>query len=388
MDCTLHMAWDDRLTDYDFGPDHPLAPVRVELTVALARAFGVLSGAGVTEAAPAPATDAELELIHDPGYISAVKVGAADLAFGLGTPDDPVFTGMHEASALVAGATLAAAGAVWRGTAQHGANVAGGLHHAMRGMASGFCVYNDPAIAIAWLLASGAERVAYVDIDVHHGDGVEAAFYNDPRVLTISLHEHPMTLFPGTGLPRDNGGPDAPGLAVNVALPAGTGDAGWLRAFDAVVPPLVRGFRPSVLVSQHGCDSHRLDPLAHLELSIDAQRAAHARLHALAHEAAGGRWLLTGGGGYELVQVVPRTWTHLLAEAAGRPLDPASATPASWRELVLARTGERAPETMTDGAPASFSPFSSGYDPGSAVDRAILATRSAVFPLHGLVPTH
>jgi acetoin utilization protein AcuC len=388
MDCTLHMAWDDKLTDYDFGPGHPLAPVRVELTVALARAFGVLSAPGVTEAVPVPATDAELELIHDPRYVSAVKVGAADLAFGLGTPDDPVFTGMHEASALVAGATLAAAGAVWRGTAQHGVNVAGGLHHAMRGMASGFCVYNDPAIAIAWLLASGAERIAYVDIDVHHGDGVEAAFYNDPRVLTISVHEHPMTLFPGTGLPRDNGGPAAPGLAVNVALPAGTGDAGWLRAFDAVVPPLVREFRPSVLVSQHGCDSHRLDPLAHLELTIDAQRAAHARLHALAHEAADGRWLLTGGGGYELVQVVPRTWTHLLAEAAGRPLDPASATPPAWREFVLARTGERAPETMTDGAPARFSPFSSGYDPGDAVDRAILATRTAVFPLHGLAPTH
>jgi acetoin utilization protein AcuC len=388
MDCTLHVAWDDKLTEYDFGPGHPLAPVRVELTVALARAFGVLTGPGVTEAAPLPATDAELELIHDPGYISAVKLGAADLAFGLGTPDNPVFTGMHDASALVAGATLAAAGAVWRGAAQHGVNVAGGLHHAMRGMASGFCVYNDPAIAIAWLLASGAERIAYVDIDVHHGDGVEAAFYNDPRVLTISLHEHPMTLFPGTGLPRDNGGPDAPGSAVNVALPAGTADAGWLRAFDAVVPPLVREFRPSVLVSQHGCDSHRLDPLAHLELSIDGQRAAHARLHALAHETAGGRWLLTGGGGYELVQVVPRTWTHLLAEAAGRPLDPAAATPASWREFVLARTGERAPQTMTEGAPASFAPFSSGYDPGDPVDRAILATRSAVFPLHGLPPAH
>ncbi|HEY6275173.1 MAG TPA: acetoin utilization protein AcuC [Streptosporangiaceae bacterium] len=380
------MAWDDRLTGYDFGPGHPLAPVRVELTVALARALGVLSGPGVTEVAPAPATDAELELIHDPGYIAAVRAAAAAPAFGLGTPDNPVFAGMHEASALVAGATLAAAGAVWRGSAEHGVNVAGGLHHAMRGMASGFCVYNDPAIAIAWLLASGAERIAYVDIDVHHGDGVEAAFYNDPRVLTISLHEHPMTLFPGTGLPRDNGGPDAPGLAVNVALPAGTGDAGWLRAFGAVVPPLVRTFSPSVLVSQHGCDTHRLDPLAHLELSIDAQRAAHARLHALAHEAAGGRWLLTGGGGYALVQVVPRTWTHLLAEAAGQPLDPATATPASWREFVLTRTGERAPETMTEGAPASFVPFSSGYDPADPVDRAILATRSAVFPLHGLPP--
>ena len=386
MACTLHVAWDERLTGYDFGPGHPLAPVRVELTIALAEQFGVLAEPGVTVAAPAAASTAELELVHDPRYITAVRTGVADAAFGLGTPDNPVFSGMHEASALVAGATLAAA-AVWESRAQHGISVAGGLHHAMRGMASGFCVYNDPAIAIRWLLGQGAERIAYVDVDVHHGDGVEAAFWDDPRVLTISVHEHPMTLFPGTGVPEDNGGPAAEGMAVNVALPAGTGDAGWLRAFDAVVPPLLRAFRPQVLVTQHGCDSHRLDPLAHLELSIDAQRTAQARLHHLAHETAGGHWVLTGGGGYELVHVVPRTWTHLLAEAAGRPLNPAAATPGAWRDFVRARTGARPPETMTEGAAASFSPFSSGYDPGDRVDRAIMATRKAVFPLHGLLPS-
>jgi acetoin utilization protein AcuC len=387
MACTLHVAWDERLTAYDFGPGHPLAPVRVELTVALAGAFGVLTEPGVTVVAPAAASTSELELVHDPRYITAVRTGVADAAFGLGTPDNPVFTGMHEASALVAGATLAAAAAVFGSRAQHAVSVAGGLHHAMRAMASGFCVYNDPAIAIRWLLDEGAERIAYVDVDVHHGDGVEAAFYHDPRVLTISLHEHPMTLFPGTGLPDDKGGPGAEGMAVNVALPAGTGDAGWLRAFDAVVPPLLRAFRPQVLLSQHGCDSHRLDPLAHLELSIDAQRTAQAWLHQLAHETAGGNWVLTGGGGYELVHVVPRTWTHLLAEASGRPLDPAALTPESWREFAYARTGVRPPQTMTEGAEASFSPFSSGYDPAAAVDRAIMATRNAVFPLHGLLPS-
>ena len=387
MACTLHVAWDERLTGYDFGPGHPLAPVRVELTIALAEEFGVLAEPGVTVAAPASASTAELELVHDPRYITAVRTGVADAAFGLGTPDNPVFTGMHEASALVAGATLAAAAAVWESRAQHGVSVAGGLHHAMRAMASGFCVYNDPAIAIRWLLGQGAERIAYVDVDVHHGDGVQAAFWDDPRVLTISLHEHPMTLFPGTGVPEDNGGPAAEGMAVNVALPAGTGDAGWLRAFEAVVPPLLRAFRPQILVTQHGCDSHRLDPLAHLELSIDAQRTAQARLHHLAHETAGGHWVLTGGGGYELVHVVPRTWTHLLAEAAGRPLDPAAATPGAWRDFTRARTGARPPETMTEGAAASFSPVSSGYDPGDRVDRAIMATRKAVFPLHGLLPS-
>ena len=386
MACTLHVAWDDKLTQYDFGPGHPLAPVRVELTMALAREFGVLSAPGVTVEAPAPADDDLLELIHVPHYIAAVRVGAADAGYGLGTPDNPVFPGMHDASALVAGATTAAAEAVWTGRAQHAVSVAGGLHHAMRALASGFCVYNDPAIAIAWLLGQGAERIAYVDVDVHHGDGVQAAFFRDPRVLTISIHEHPMTLFPGTGLPSDTGGPGAEGSAVNVALPAGTGDAGWLRAFDAVVPPLLRSFRPQVLVSQHGCDSHRLDPLAHLELSVDAQRTAQAAIHRLAHETAGGHWLLTGGGGYELVQVVPRTWTHLLAEAAGRPLDPAAPTPDQWREYARKRTDTAPPERMTDGEPASFRPFSSGYDPADVVDRAIMATRTAVFPLHGLVP--
>jgi acetoin utilization protein AcuC len=180
------------------------------------------------------------------------------------------------------------------GTARHGASIAGGQHHAMRASASGFCVYNDSAIAITWLLLAGAERIAYVDVDVHHADAVQAAFYDDPRVLTISLHEHPATLWPGTGLPSETGGPAAEGSAVNVALPAGTGDAGWLRAFDAVVPPLLRVFRPQILVSQHGCDTHWLDPLAGLRLSIDAQRVAHVAIHQLAHEVAGGRWLLTG----------------------------------------------------------------------------------------------
>jgi acetoin utilization protein AcuC len=395
MACTLQLAWDERLTAYDFGADHPLAPVRVELTMELAKSLGVLALPEVAVAAPEPASDAELELVHDPRYIAAVRQAGgspggagldAALAFGLGTPDDPIFPGMHEASALVAGATLLAARAVRTGSAEHGANIAGGLHHAMRANASGFCVYNDPAIAIAWLLSQGEERVAYVDIDVHHGDGVQAAFYDDPRVLTISLHEHPAMLFPGTGRASETGGRGAQGYAVNVALPAGTGDAGWLRAFHAVVPPLLRAFRPTILVSQHGCDTHWLDPLAHLELSVDGQRAAHAAIHQLAHEVAGGRWLLTGGGGYELVRVVPRTWTHLLAEAAGHPVDPAAQTPDAWREYVTRRTGRPAPGSMTDGEPAEYVPFESGHDPADPVDHAIIATRNAIFPEHGLAP--
>jgi acetoin utilization protein AcuC len=392
MACSLHVAWDDRLAGYDFGFGHPMAPLRVEMTIELARAFGLFAVAGVSVEPPAPAADWHLEMVHIQRYIAAVRHAGdpepdpALLDFGLGTEDNPLFAGMHDASALVAGATLAAARKVWAGVARHGASIAGGLHHAMRASASGFCVYNDPAIAINWLLAAGATRVAYVDIDVHHGDGVQAAFYDDPRVLTISVHEHPATLWPGTGWPSETGGPRALGTAANVALPAGTGDAGWLRAFDAVVPPLLRAFRPHVLVSQHGCDTHRLDPLANLRLSIDAQRVAHAAIHQLAHEVAGGRWLLTGGGGYELLQVVPRTWTHLLAEAAGYPIDPHARIPAAWREYAFRRTGREAPETMTEGGEPKFARFESGYDPTDPVDQAILATRKAVFPEYGLMP--
>jgi acetoin utilization protein AcuC len=171
-----------------------------------------------------------------------------------------------------------------------------------------------------------------------------------------------------------------------VALPAGTGDSGWLRAFDAVVPPLLRSFRPQLLVSQHGCDSHRLDPLAHLELTVDGQRRAQSMVHELAHETADGRWLCTGGGGYALATVVPRSWTHLLGMASGRPIDRAEPTPAAWRELVRRRTGVEPPGLMTDGGSDDFASFEDGYDPGDPVDRAILATRKAVFPAHGLLP--
>src|SRR5450631_4550540 len=180
MPCTLYVAWDERLAAYDFGPDHPMAPVRVDLTIELARAFGLFAEAGVSVERAPPATDVQLEMVHIESYIAAVRLasrpdpGASIPGFGLGTGDNPVFPGMHQASALVAGATLAAARAVWSGAVQHGASIAGGMHHAMAARASGFGVYNDVAVAIAWLLEHGAERIAYVDVDAHHGDGVQA----------------------------------------------------------------------------------------------------------------------------------------------------------------------------------------------------------------------
>jgi acetoin utilization protein AcuC len=213
---------------------------------------------------------------------------------------------------------------------------------------------------------------------------VERAFWDEPRVLTISVHESGRYLFPGTGFPEDTGGPGAEGHAVNLALPPGTADAAWLRAFHAVVPPLVAEFQPQVLVTQQGCDSHVLDPLAHLGLTVDAQRTSYAALHDLAHRHAGGRWLATGGGGYELAEVVPRAWTHLLAEAAGAPIAPETAVPEGWREYVAERYGLAAPARMTDGGTTTWRDWSEGYDPADALDRAVLATQRAVFPANGL----
>jgi acetoin utilization protein AcuC len=387
VQATTAVVWDKALLDYDMG-DHPMDPVRIELTMALARDLGVLDRPGVRTIVPEPAAEADLLRVHRADYLDAVRLAPSDPFFsgwGLNTPDNPVFEGMHEASARVCGATIAAAEAVWQGRAARAVNVSGGLHHAMAARASGFCVYNDPAVAIARLLDQGAQRVAYVDVDVHHGDGVQAAFYHDPRVLTVSLHETPLALFPNvSGFTDEVGGPGAEGTAVNVPLPPGTDDAGWLRAFHAVVPSVLRAFRPEILISQCGADGHRLDPLADLRLSVDGQRAAYLAMRDLADELCEGRWVATGGGGYAVVEVVPRAWTHLLAAVTGDPLDPATEVPESWRRLAAdLRPRADVPTTMTDGVDPAVRRWEPGDDP---IDRAILATRLAVFPLHGLDP--
>jgi acetoin utilization protein AcuC len=379
------VVFDPSLTEYDFGPAHPMSPLRVDLTMRLAEALGVV-GARLP-CVPAPiATDEQIARVHHEQLIEAVMKAEYNEARGLGTDDNPVFPGMHRAAAHIVGASLEAFRRVWEGESLHAVNIAGGLHHAMRDRASGFCIYNDVAVGIQQLLDQGAERVAYVDVDVHHGDGVERIFWDDPRVLTISLHETGQMLFPGTGFPRDLGGPEALGTAVNLALPPGTGDGGWLRAFHAVVPDLVREFDPEVLVTQHGCDSHVEDPLAHLSLTVDGQRAAYLALHDLAHEVCDGRWVATGGGGYALVEVVPRAWTHLLAIVGGSPLDPLTDTPDAWREHVRTALGRVAPYRMTDGRTPAYRDWRGGYDPETWLDRAIHATRMEAFPLHGLDP--
>ena len=379
MSDRVELVWfGDDAPSYDHGPQHPLRPGRVLLTRALIHHYGIVDGSRVVETPARDAGDDELLLVHTEPYIDAVRrAGHGERGswwqFGFGPGDNPVFPQMHEASARVAGATLVAAEAVLTGRAQHAFNPAGGLHHAMPERASGFCVYDDPAVAIAWLLARGVERIAYVDVDVHHGDGPQAIFYDDPRVLTISIHQTGRTLFPGTGFPDEIGRDDARGTSVNVALPPGTGDALWLSAFRSVVPPLVGAFRPGILVTQLGCDTHHTDPLAHVALSTRAYRETAAELHRLAHRVTGGRWLATGGGGYQWARVVPRAWTIYFAEMAG--VEVADDLPGAWVEQAEAEVGEAVPQTLSEEGTDDRG------DEGE-VTRAVDETRSAVFPFH------
>jgi acetoin utilization protein AcuC len=386
MGAKAAVVWDSELLGYDLGGEHPLHPIRLELTVRLAAALGVLDG--VEFLVPAQAPLEAIERIHDAGYIEAVRqapMSGWDVGHGLGTADNPIFDRMHEASATVVGSSLLAARQISEGTANRAVSIAGGLHHAMRDRASGFCVYNDLAVAISWLLDNGFERIAYVDVDVHHGDGVQAAFYDDPRVLTISLHQHPATLFPGTGFPAELGGERARGMSVNVALPPHTDDSRWLSAFHAVVPSLLAAFQPQILVTQCGVDTHEEDPLAELSLSVDGHRAIYQALRELAERHAGGKWLAAGGGGYQLLRVVPRSWTHLLATVLDRDIAPDTRLPTEWTSTVLRLApAAELPRTMSDGRDTGFT----RWDPASdhRVDTAVRDTRRAVFPLHGLDP--
>ncbi len=365
---------------YDHGPQHPLRPERVMLTWDLIEELGLDSAPLVKVLGCRPATDDELLLVHTPEYLDATRRAGEGQPgdfrrFGYGPGDNPVFAGMHEAAALVVGATLSAAAAILDGDVAHAFNAAGGLHHAMPSRASGFCVYDDPAVAIAWLLDRGVERIAYVDVDVHHGDGPQAIFYDDPRVLTISIHESGAYLFPGTGFVEERGAAEAEGTKVNVPLDPSTGDDGWLAAFRAIVPPLVRAWRPDVLVTQLGCDTHHTDPLAHLRLTTRAYREAAAILHELAHEAAGGRWLATGGGGYQWARVVPRAWTLYFAEMAGT--EPPDSLPEGWIERVEFTLRAPVPTTFSEPPPDSVAP-------AAEAERVAERVRSSAFPALGV----
>ncbi len=382
MSETVELVWyGDDAPWYDHGPQHPLRPARVILTRQLIHDFAIVDGTRVREVTARDATGDELALVHTERYMDAVRrAGKGERGpwweFGFGPGDNPVFPYMHEAAARVAGASLVAAEAVWSGRAEHAFNPAGGLHHALPERASGFCVYDDVAVAVAWLLANGARRVAYVDVDVHHGDGPQAVFYGDPRVLTVSLHQDGRTLFPGTGFVTEMGTGDAVGTKVNVPLPPFTGDGGWLAAFHEVVPPLLEAFAPEVVVTQLGCDTHHRDPLANLSLTTAAYRETARTLHELAHRVAGGRWVATGGGGYQWATVVPRAWTLYFAEMAAVNID--DDLPPQWVERARREAGQPVPTTLSE-------PRAGSSDDGElAVVASVEEVKELIFPRHGL----
>jgi acetoin utilization protein AcuC len=339
---------------YDLGADHPMTPLRRRLAVDLIRAYGLLERPGVEVIVPEPASDEEIQRVHAAAYVAAVRrysdapalastweAGQWGLAAG---GDTPAFAGMHDAAAAVCGASLAGARAVWRGDADQAFVAGGGLHHAMANRAAGFCVYNDCAVAIQALLDEGAERVAYIDIDVHHGDGTQWIFFEEPRVLTCSVHETGRYLFPGTGGIAERGIGEAEGTAINVPLPPYAGDRPYLRAIEEVILPAVAAFRPDVIVTQDGADPHHGDPLAHLQVTMPSFPRVYRALHELAREAAGGRWVALGGGGYTF-QVVPRAWTMLLAEMLGVELE--DEIPEVWWREGEALVGAPLPRTMS-----------------------------------------
>lgn len=377
---------------YDFGSFHPLQPIRVELAFELLRECGLLGAPNVSLVGPRPASYAELTAVHDPDYVDAVNtLGAAgsvvhelaDMAkkHGFAQSDNPVFAGMGDAAALVAGGSVVAAETVMSGRALHSFALAGGLHHAHRSRAAGFCIYNDPAVAIAAMRARYGSRVAYVDVDAHHGDGVQEMFYDDPNVLTISIHESGRYLFPGTGFVKELGEGAGYGYSVNVPLEPYTSDEPFLRAVDEVAVPLVRAFKPDLLVTQCGCDTHWLDPLTHMATSTHIWPYLARTFHELAHDVCGGRWVATGGGGYDLYSVVPRAWTLLFAGMVGAELP--SDMPRSFIELRRRYSTQPMAETFLDAEKPPV-PHEQLEHTMAATERTIREVGHTVFPLHGL----
>lgn len=336
---------------YDFGPNHAFHPIRQVLTHDLAQSARLLPPEEVH--LPEAADESLIALFHRPDYIEAVKAVDADAPqsmtnprFGLGTSDNPTFANMHHAAAVRVGATVQAVQGVMQGRFEHAANFGGGLHHAHAARASGFCIYNDISVAIAWLRREYDCKIAYIDLDAHHGDGVQWGFYEDPDVLTISIHESGRHLFPGTGGVEEIGEGRARGTSVNIPLLPYTESDNWREALEMVVGDVLEAFRPDIIITQHGCDTHRLDPLTHLSVSVEAMDAATRHLHQLAHELCDGRWIALGGGGYSIWQVVPRAWALVWTALTGRSVP--HQIPKEWNAKWHAQAPVPLPEYWYD----------------------------------------
>jgi len=351
------LIWDPAVTGYFFRPDHPFNPRRLELTVSLIEAMGLVGGDRFPVIAPRPATDAELLRVHSAEYVDAVKrfsVAGADTSdawkWGLGTDDTPVFPGMHEVTSLVTGGTLQAAELVMSGEVTRAFNLCGGLHHAHRGRASGFCVYSDLSAAIACLREVHGARVMYVDYDAHHGDGVQGIFYDDPNVLTLSIHESGRYLFPGTGFVDELGDGEGYGYSLNLPLEAFTEDGSWISITEKLIPEVAESFRPDVIVLQNGCDGHTLDPLTHLRATTRLYEETVRIVCETADRLCGGRVVATGGGGYAVWTAVPRAWTLVWAGLSGQRAP--DVIPHDWLQRWQGESPELLPERLRDAAGA------------------------------------
>lgn len=345
MTQTLGIVYSDAFQQYDFGPTHPLKPTRLKLTFELMRAVNLLSSPTVKVSEPREASPDELTLFHDEEYVSLIRDASKSGEGFLDLGDTPAFKGCYEASALAAGASLKAVDLVMSGQVTHAMNISGGLHHAHPGRASGFCIFNDPAISIAYLKHEySQEKVLYLDVDAHHGDGVMYGFYSDPGVLDIDFHEDGHHLFPGTGFMEEIGEGSASGLKINIPLPPLTGDEPYLELFREIVPAAVRSFKPQILLLQCGADSHANDLLAHLQLTTKTYCEVAKIVHELAHEVAGGRLIVFGGGGYNIANVA-RTWTAVASTLVEHT--PPRDVPREWQKLFEALVGEKAPEYLS-----------------------------------------
>jgi acetoin utilization protein AcuC len=372
------------LEAYGFGSDHPFNPLRIRLTLELCEALGLLEGYPLV--ASEPATDEDLTTVHSLTYVRMVQRagrGGGDpwdlMHCGLGTGDNPIFPDMHGACARVVGAVLEACRLVVRGAATHAMCISGGLHHALRSKASGFCVYNDAGVAIARLKEENPGiRVAYVDTDAHHGDGVQWMFYDDPEVLTVSMHESGRYLFPGTGGIEERGRNGGVGYSVNVPLEPFTDDSSWISCFEAVVPEVLRAFEPDLILSQNGCDGHALDPLTHLSATTRLYEHVPQRVHQLAHELCDGRWVATGGGGYDIWRVVPRAWTALWAAVSHQELP--ERLPEDWLAVQGAESPVKLPPLMRDD-PAIYPPTAYASEIADHNHRTIEELLERVLPL-------
>jgi acetoin utilization protein AcuC len=310
----------DTYLDYDYGPTHPLQVIRLKLTYDLIKAYGLLDLPSVQFLSTSKADEKDLAGFHSEDYLNILRqadkghLSGNASSHGLGQGDNPVFRGLYNWSLLATGATLQAVEFVAEGKGEIAFNIAGGLHHAMRARASGFCYINDPVIGIMRLLKLG-KRVVYIDIDAHHGDGVQKAFYETDQVLTISLHETGHTLFPGTGFEHEIGKGEGEGYSVNLPFPPCTDDEVYSWAFEEVVPGLVQAFKPDVVVTQLGVDTFYNDPLTNLDLSMSGYERVLRRIKDLAP-----RWVALGGGGYNISNVA-RAWTLAWAVMNGLELN-------------------------------------------------------------------